>query len=89
MAHLTEGFPKLIGSEPPCPKPTHGCDPPLWKGFQIRHRDFLLGHRMAGQTIVVMIPLMLCRPSTSRLGLSRVPKGVSSFYPLGHCYSAD
>ena len=29
------------------------------------HRDFSLGHRMAGQTSVVMIPLTLCPPSKS------------------------
>ena len=65
VAHLKESIPELDGLEPLCPKLIHRWDAPPWKGFRIPHRDFSLGHRIAGRCMVLMIALTLWPPSKS------------------------
>ena len=67
MTHLREGISKLDGLEQLCPNLIDRWDAPPWKGFLIPHGDFSLGHRITGQTIVVMILVTLCSPSKSFL----------------------
>ena len=52
--------------EPLCPKLMDRWHAPPWKGLQVTHRDFSLGHRLAGQCMVVMISVTPC-PSKSLL----------------------